>query len=501
MFDPLPAPVRALEDIWEDLGKKIERARSETVFQDELKPSAEERRQRLKEAWKELLPTLKNLVSQLSWQTDIPDSIAEEDSLDSFAHELLGESRQGKPLRDDFRQFIQNELDKAIREAERTAGETSEELKKIEEQLKQNEQKQNELKKQYPNLDRELALFSAADDQPDALAIFQALEHHAKRWANVEWQDEKLTRVREEFAKVSPADAGKCARMLEDFLQPRQQARKELNRLEEEQKRLEKDRESAFSSEKLRPLREIERQIYRPLNKLLDEWESCHKAREHETLKAARAEARKQLEELKQTISTCQKKINELIDPKKNKEFMEYLQKLVEAIMNRYSMVEGCLPLRLELPKDDNEHGYHVLLGDGRKLEHLSSGQKAQAALAMLVGQNQGAASLLAHRIILLDDITTDYDLSNLSRQAILLRQLAYGMIKPEDRRQVFLSSHHEDMTNQILDLLAPPEGGRMRFIRFTDWSNVTGPQYEQLEVEPSSRIDEDELKRVLGGF
>jgi len=112
------------------------------------------------------------------------------------------------------------------------------ELREFEQKLAQNEQEQNKLKTQYPNLDRELTLFSATDGQPDALMIFQALEHHAQRWANVEGIDGRLTRVKEEFAKISPTNAGKCARMLEDFLNSRQEARKELDRLERERNAL-----------------------------------------------------------------------------------------------------------------------------------------------------------------------------------------------------------------------------------------------------------------------
>ncbi len=79
---------------------------------------------------------------------------------------------------------------------------------------------------------------------------------------------------------------------------------------------------------------------------------------------------------------------------------MEYLEKRANEVFDRYSMVEGCLPLRLEPIEEGEKRSYHVVLGDGRKLVHLSSGQKAQAALAMLVGQNhlrKGPPSLAAN--------------------------------------------------------------------------------------------------------
>jgi hypothetical protein len=82
--------------------------------------------------------------------------------------------------------------------------------------------------------------------------------------------------------------------------------------------------------------------------------------------------------------------------------------------------------------------------------------------------------------------VTTAYDLSNLTREAILWRQLAYGGQEERARRQVFISSHHEDMTNHFLDLLVPPEGRSMRLIRFTGWDSKKGPQYEQFKIEPT---------------
>jgi energy-coupling factor transporter ATP-binding protein EcfA2 len=498
VFDPLPPPVRVLGDMWDDLRQMVERTREETAFKEVLDPPASARRERLRDEWQALLPPLRDLARHLSWSVTVADAMADEESLDPFARELTKESGAGEPLRNALRQLIRDGLDTAVRQAESTAKEGDKERARIEEQLTEVRQKLAELRDQYPDLDRELASFAAADELPDALATFRTLERHAERWARVEIH-EKLRRVREELAKVSAADAGKCAGMLEDFLRPRRETRRQLDDLERDERRLEEERRRAVTSERLRALRDIDGKIHRPLNALLDAWAACHEARDHEERKAARERARMSLEAIEQAISACQQKIEELIKP--SEEIMAYLQERAQAVMGRYSMVDGCLPLRLEPVEQDGKRSYHVLLGDGRKLEHLSSGQRAQVALAMLVGQNQGAAHLMAHRVILLDDITTDYDLSNLSRQAILVRQLAYGATDSADRRQVFVSSHHEDMTNQILDLLAPPAGRSMRFIRFTGWSNVTGPQYEVLEVVPSGQVDEKALGRGLGEF
>jgi hypothetical protein len=67
--------------------------------------------------------------------------------------------------------------------------------------------------------------------------------------------------------------------------------------------------------------------------------------------------------------------------------------------------------------------------------------------------------------------------------EAILWRQLAYCQ-QEQQRRQVFISSHHEDMTNHLLDLLVPPKGYKMRLLRFIDWSSTKGPEIESFEIE-----------------
>ena len=96
------------------------------------------------------------------------------------------------------------------------------------------------------------------------------------------------------------------------------------------------------------------------------------------------------------------------------------------------------------------------------------------------------------HRILILDDVATTYDLSNLAAETLIWRQLA----NTEDRdlkRQRFISSHHEDLTNQLIDLLAPPGNSDptrpylMRILRFTDWNAKDGPAIVQQKMGPTA--------------
>lgn len=173
--------------------------------------------------------------------------------------------------------------------------------------------------------------------------------------------------------------------------------------------------------------------------------------------------------------------------------------------------MDGVLSLNLEsvaAAAKDGRPEFHIVTRDGRRLEHLSTGQRAQVAVSLLTAQNQALTPYLDHHMLLLDDVSTAYDLSNLVREAILWRQLAYGGDDGwnTQRRQVFLSSHHEDLSNLMLDLLVPPQGRTMRLIRFTGWSPTEGPVFESFAVEPGETTahgiaDGDELKAALGAF
>jgi|GEM_PF-3678140 len=158
----------------------------------------------------------------------------------------------------------------------------------------------------------------------------------------------------------------------------------------------------------------------------------------------------------------------------------------INQVLQSFAFSGEFLPLS-EAPNDD------LRTQDGRLLGHLSAGQRAQVQVGILLALQSLAVqhrSDFPHRCLLLDDASTAYDLSNLSREALIWRQLAYHP-NPERRRQVILSSHHEELTHHMLDLLCPPprfpgmkgEAPRMRLIRFTGWSAENGPILEEMNV------------------
>ncbi len=120
--------------------------------------------------------------------------------------------------------------------------------------------------------------------------------------------------------------------------------------------------------------------------------------------------------------------------------------------------------------------------------DNLSTGQKTIFALAWTVVLNSTLRSRLGHRVMLFDDITTSLDLNQIIPACVLFRKLAYSKTE-SNRRQLFVSSHHEDLTNRLLDYLIPPAAYSMKIIEFKDYSVETGPSYDVWEVEPAKQM------------
>lgn len=139
--------------------------------------------------------------------------------------------------------------------------------------------------------------------------------------------------------------------------------------------------------------------------------------------------------------------------------------------------------------------------GDGRSLKCLSTGQKSVLAIACTIALNAALRNTLVADVIAFDDFTSSLDLNQIPRLAALLRQIAYGCgvvaratAGDPFRKQLFLVSHHEDLTNRLLDFLIPPRGKSMRILNFRSWSREDGPRVEVLDVVPAgSALDLDD--------
>jgi hypothetical protein len=160
---------------------------------------------------------------------------------------------------------------------------------------------------------------------------------------------------------------------------------------------------------------------------------------------------------------------------------MDKVNKLIHKVLDhtlvRFQPREGFLPVRVVQHSRPAKPQVHTLtLGDGTTWADASTGQKAQLSLGWMLAQVLALQSQLPARVLLLDDTSTAFDQGNLSRQVTWLRQLAYND-DPDQRWQIFLASHHDELTSRLAEMLRPPGDRTLRVIDFTGWRPGYGPE------------------------
>lgn len=182
----------------------------------------------------------------------------------------------------------------------------------------------------------------------------------------------------------------------------------------------------------------------------------------------------------------------QLIIPKKRDSF----EKQINDILGRLQPGQGISTIKLYTV--ERRKAWEIKTTDDRILRCFSTGQKSLLGIASLVALNIALQPILWADVLALDDFTSSLDLNQIPRLASLLRQIAYGSGISNDksgqiyRRQVFLVSHHEDLTNKLLDFLIPPPGCKMKVINFTGWSADSGPKFEEIDVVQCSSSAQD---------
>ncbi|RLB93172.1 MAG: hypothetical protein DRH50_08390 [Deltaproteobacteria bacterium] len=393
---------------------------------------------------------------------------------------------------------LNRELDHQLKKTRREAARTTPDSRKIQERLDETNAEIERIRKKFPNLDEELGLFRTdSKGLPDLKPIFLALSENVSRWAKTPIHEGHLSRVKEELEAVVATEAEKCAKLLDEWLTPREEAKEEIIKLERKITELKRKLKASLASDEIDHLKKLKKDLDICLKALKRPWSEMRERQGWQEEKQRREGVREYLKSTLSLIERASMAIESVSSP--NHELMEKFRKLIQDVLSRFSLVDNIVPLKLNdkerlnaTKKDEVRRSYSIVTKDGRRLGDLSTGQKAQMAVSVLAAQNLAISHMLHHRIILLDDVTTAYDLSNLTREAILWRQLAYGGQEERARRQVFISSHHEDMTNHFLDLLVPPEGRSMRLIRFTGWDPKDGPRYKQFKIEPTGATLKD---------
>lgn len=180
----------------------------------------------------------------------------------------------------------------------------------------------------------------------------------------------------------------------------------------------------------------------------------------------------------------------------------------VSSILDCFLCVPGIHPVTLE--RRGTRRPWEIRSEDGRELASFSSGQKAQLAISVILALNAALRDMLWFEIIAFDDFTSALDMNQLPRLATLMRQVAYGVPDhsrdgTELKRQIFIVSHHEDLTNRLTGSLIPPKGRTMRLLNFVGWDPQSGPDIEQFELRAGSSAHEardrlvDLLEEVWG--
>ncbi len=542
VVEPIPDQVRWYELLAKTIVEKLEHGRDD-IASEKLRDVHKAIRNELSERFKLVREPYERLRKgreggKRSPWPPWPDSIPYEETdealtrfvekvLSEEAHAQIGETgARGKRKRHNlpelFRQALESELKKQQEEARRGAGKDYKRIERIQGELDFLSGELNGIKLAFPDLDRDLSLFeSDSSGFTSLLIIFRALSHFGEQWASLQGslglEASRLSRVIEELQAVMPTEAGKCAQALETWIEPRREAKEKANEIEEKMAGLHREIKRARASESLKELSDLEQRLDDCLPRFESGWRSERQRTEWEKRRVKREEARDLLNRCIVAVKWLDEALRELTGG--SKELKGAITEMLNSVLGRFSLVEGILPLKLE-PKtmeikpesaassDQTSRRarqfYKIVCDNGRTLDDLSTGQKSQIAISTLLAQNQAIPQYLSHEVLLIDDVTSSYDLSNLTREAIVWRQLAYSGTgdgsknKHTRRRQIFISSHHEDLTNHLVDLLAPPKGREMRVVRFEGWSPESGPQYTLLRVSATESVEVDDKSREL---
>ncbi|MEW5944818.1 MAG: AAA family ATPase [bacterium] len=150
--------------------------------------------------------------------------------------------------------------------------------------------------------------------------------------------------------------------------------------------------------------------------------------------------------------------------------------------------------------------GIEIKFRDIGVLNLLSSGQLNTLSMALTLAINYGYDAI-PYNVICIDDVSSTVDLNNLAACAALIRSVAYNS-DPKYRRQVIISTHHDEMTTRMVPLLLPPRyyGDRgkdkceynLKLVEFKGWSKEKGPQVESYRLRSKDIDKPPDLKEDI---
>lgn len=177
---------------------------------------------------------------------------------------------------------------------------------------------------------------------------------------------------------------------------------------------------------------------------------------------------------------------------------LDPIQRFIKETAARFRLSDSIDPVRLLRIPPKGKSAARLALQVGRPPRDIglaSSGQRGQLGLLVFLGLHFGLRDTYRNRLICLDEITSSFDLAQIPRLALLLRQIAYAPSGSPFQRRIFLASHNEDFTQRLANLLAPPAGNSLRILRFTGYTNTEGPIIEPYQMHPGQPFDAEAMK------
>ncbi len=492
---PLPEEVDYMSDAVERLGDRLENdADSE---EKELKqapnpnPIYIEYAEKFRSSWQKLREDLMRIISDLELPA-APDQLHENHiefatKLASFANRQTVSKFDSTAFRDIFDAAMRQIKHQIKQYDEQHANAEDDQQQEIRQEIINAQEELASLDKSYPEKTAKLveAQFTGdiQQDTPGLRQILNSVEKFLEQWHNFspDLPDKaKLTPIYNELTRLDVGAAAVLRATIEEWENPwieAQAKRKALRaKIEKLQRQLshEQTRQSVNTQAVEKALKDWRGEWFKEQQrlKMLDE-----SSKIMEKVKNYRHLA----EVIKKELDSPGRLIDR-IQPLEGSH-KENLNKALDGTLVRFQFDQDFLPVR---PQDQSREektgemrqGYELHTQDERPSFMLSTGQRGQVALAYMLAQALMLGKQLPHRILILDDTSTAFDLGNIVRQATWLRQLAYNP-EPDRRWQIFVASHHEELTNRLIELLVPPEDAELRLIRFTGWSRETGPLFK----------------------
>jgi len=512
VYEPLPPLVAAfLSSEREELERHAEKLITQlgTRLEALERADIEEIQRRASEVIDRLRGSGYGLMAELNTALPaLPEGVASH-ALRSLAVELMRNVSRGRALEpppqpDDLKEALLA----ARRGVIRTAVEGGADGDAVGERLAELQGERDEVSSHIERLEKEhgsLEAFERAtrafdaprgSELPGLREVLLSLRDHRDRWleARPHLEEEGLAGhldlLFSELERVRASDAGELAEELAAYLAPREEVLAEWRGLPQRLKELNEALRAAKLSERLRVLVQKEPDFAAAAEALAGAWRDLDQAEQRAERIEALGRRRAELEALQAAVKAIGVTFEEVTGP--SKELQRKLQKRLDGVYRRFvhgggeamEMLLHAVHREASGSESPRRAFYRLEAKDGRVLQMLSAGQRSQLGVAFMLAQNIMANEAVTHRTLLVDDVSATYDMANLARECVFWRQIAYAADEGL-RRQLILSSHHEDLTNLLLEALVPPHGRRMLVYRFRGWTQEHGPVVEGWEVLP----------------